>query len=393
MRRILFVDDEARILDGLRRMLRSVRKEWDMHFAESGAQALAMLEADGSFDVVVSDMRMPGMDGAELLTQVQERSPATVRILLSGHAELELAMRSSTCAHQFLAKPCDSDHLKQVVTRSYTLHERLRDVVGKLRSLPALPAAFTELTAAMQDEEVTIDAVADIVVKDTAIAAKVLQLVNSSFFGVARRVDSLRDAVSFLGLANLKTLVLTYGLVQELDPAKVAPGYDFEAEQAHALAVANLARRMLAEDRKLSEQAFLAGMLHDVGRLVLACNLPDLFERVERLQQTARVPAHDLERRALGITHADIGAYLLGIWGMPDTIVEVASLHNEPGAVGAGRSFDPLLAVHVADALLHEIADPDGPVLLETALLTELNLDGRLAEWRELAASTLANAA
>ena len=181
MKRILFVDDDANVVAGLRRTLRGLRREWDMHFAGSGEAALEVLQQSAPFDVVVSDMRMPGMDGAELLEAVQERFSSAVRIILSGHAELELAMRSATCAHQFLAKPCDSDRLKAVVTRSCALHDRLEDerlkaMVGKLQSLPALPASYTQLTVAMSDDDVTIEDVADIISGDPGIAAKVLQL-------------------------------------------------------------------------------------------------------------------------------------------------------------------------------------------------------------------------
>jgi HD-like signal output (HDOD) protein len=392
MRRILFVDDDTRVLDGLRRMLRGLRSEWDMHFADRGQEALDLLDgAEHPFDVVVTDMRMPGMDGATLLKHVQERHPGTVRLILSGYAELELSMRSATCAHQFLTKPCDSEAIKAVVTRSLGLHERLaderlRDLVGRLRSLPALPATFAALNAAMADEEVTIQDVADVVGGDSAITAKVLQLVNSSFFGAPRAVGALRDAVAYLGLANIRTLVLQYGLIHEFDASQAAPSFCIEEHQRHALEVANLARRMHSEDRKMSEQAFLAGVLHDIGRLILATNLPDLFERVERLSGVGRIPTSELERRAIGLSHGDVGAYLLGIWGMPDPIVEAALHHHEPHLLGAGAVFDAPAAVHVADALLEEVAAPGSPPRLHPEFLKQMGLEDRWSAWRELAA-------
>ncbi len=391
MKRILFVDDERRVLDGLKRMLRGLRKEWDMHFVESGAEALKILEQRSPFDVVVSDMRMPGMDGAELLNTVQERHPGAVRMILSGHAELELAMRSATCAHQFLTKPCDSEHIKAVVTRSFALHEnlqdpRLKDVVGQLHSLPALPRAYAALNAAMADEEVTIESVADIISEDPGIAAKVLQLVNSSFFGVVRRIDSLRHAISYLGLANLKSLVLNYGILEEFDSASAAPSFDIEKAQQHTLDVANLARRMHEGNKKLSEQAFLGGMLHDIGKLVIATNLPDLFERVSRLGRMSGIPTQELERRALGFNHGDVGAYLLGIWGMPDPIVETAQLHHRPSSVATG-ALDVLGSVHVADALVHEVEEPEAASRLDAELVGRLGLEEHLAEWRGFAAT------
>jgi putative nucleotidyltransferase with HDIG domain len=362
-----------------------------MHFVDRGSEALRILdEATSPFDIVVTDMRMPGMDGAELLKQIQEKHPGTVRLILSGHAEVELSMRSATCAHQFLTKPCDSDTIKAVVTRSFELHQRLasdqvKDAVGRLRSLPALPSTFAELNAAIADEEVTIQVIADIVAKDTGIAAKVLQLVNSSFFGMPRVVRSMRDAVSYLGLSNIRTLVLQYGLIAQFDEAEAAASFSIHEHQNHALEVANLARRMFGDDRASSEQAFLAGILHDVGRLVLATNMPELFERVARLGASGQIPTYELERRAIGVSHADIGAYLLGLWGMPDSIVSAALQHHTPCSYAASTAFDVVAAVHVADALLDEAADPDGPGRLDPELVKRLALDGRVAEWRPIA--------
>jgi len=390
-RRVLFVDDETRVLDGLRRMLRGLRNEWDMQFVDRGPEALRLLdESEPPYDVVVTDMRMPGMDGAELLKQVQERHPGTVRLILSGHAELELSMRSATCAHQFLTKPCDSETIKAVVMRSLALHEllesnRIKEIVGRLRSLPALPSTFAELNAAMTDEEVTIKDVADIVAKDSGIAAKVLQLVNSSFFGVPRAVNSLRDAVSYLGLGNIKTLVLQYELIRQFDEPAAAPTFRIEEHQRHALEVADLARRMHVDDRAASDQAFLAGILHDVGRLILATSLPELFERVARLAKTGHIPVHELERRAIGVTHAEIGAYLLGIWGMPDAIVEATLHHHTPLSMPAELGFGAVSSVYIADALLDEAEEPEGPSRLDPALIRRLGVESRLSEWRDLA--------
>jgi len=390
-KRILFVDDEKLVLDGLKRMLRVLRSEWDMTFVESAEEALRLLdESRYPFDVLVTDMRMPGMDGAQLLDRVQARHPGVVRLILSGHAELELSMRSATSAHQFLTKPCSSDKIKSVVTRSFELHrrlnsEQLRDVVGKLRTLPTLPSCYSELTRAMADEDVTIQDVADIVARDSAITAKVLQLVSSSFFGIPRTIDSLRDAVGYLGLRNIRALVLQYGIVNEFDPTTAAPGFRIEAHQRHSLEVADLARRMHAGSRTLSEQAFLAGILHDVGELVLATNMPELFERVQRLQSLGRVPAHELERRAIGVSHADVGAYLLGIWGMPDTIVDGALRHHTPSGLPEANDLDVAATVHVADALLDEAARPAGRTRLDAELVARLRLEDRLDEWRRLA--------
>lgn len=387
MKRVLFVDDDPQVLEGMRRALRRLRNEWDMHFATSAKDALDLLAAEEPFDVLVTDMCMPGMSGAELLGIAQAKAPGMVRVILSGRSEADQAMRMATCAHQFLTKPCDSERIRTVVGRSLHLHESLADeqlqaVVGQLRSLPSLPAIYVELAAAIADEEVTIARVAEIVERDAGIAAKLLQLVNSSFFGVPRSVDSLRDAISFLGLTTIKALVLQYGIVEEFDPSTAAPSFDIEDHQRRALAVGSLARRILSDDRRLSEGAFVAGILHDIGDLVLATNRPDLYERVRRLSKTGRIPPQELERRAIGVTHGEVGAYLLGLWGMPDPIVEAALLHHRPTAAVGEVAFDHLAAVHLADALLSE-ARGSGEAALDRELVAALGLGTHLPGWRE----------
>jgi CheY-like chemotaxis protein len=260
MRRVLFVDGDASVLDGMRRVLHKLRNEWEMHFVDGAVVALEMLDSAGPFDVIVSDMSMPGMNGADLLEVVRDRHPGVVRIILSGRTDADLALRMATCAHQFLTKPCDSDVLKAVVTRSIALHQRLRDerlkeFVGGMRTLPALPRTYLDLSAAMACEQVTIAEVASIVERDSAIAVKILQLVNSSFFGLQREVNTLRDAVSFLGLTTIKSLVLQYGVLEEFRPDQAAPSFDIQEHQRHSLDVAHLAREILSDDKRLSERA------------------------------------------------------------------------------------------------------------------------------------------
>lgn len=131
-KRILFVDDEPNILSGLKRMLRSMRKEFDLQFAGSGIEALDSMAVHES-DIVVSDMRMPGMDGAELLDIIQERYPSAVRIMFTGQADQESVLRTVGVVHQFLTKPCDSDLLRSVLLRAGTLHRFVSDtsICGK----------------------------------------------------------------------------------------------------------------------------------------------------------------------------------------------------------------------------------------------------------------------
>ncbi len=390
-KKVMFVDDEPRILDGLQRMLRRRRDEWDMTFVGGAEAALEAMERE-PVDVLVTDMRMPGMDGAALLARVQLRSPRTVRIVLSGHSETEAALRSVAVAHQFLAKPCDADVLSSVVERASALHELLGDesildVLGTVDTLPAVPRVYNQLVAALADDEVRVERIAQIVEQDVGISAKILQLVNSSFFGIAREITSIREATTYLGTNTIRDLTLGVEAFRMVEGARIPAGYSVEREQRHAFRCARIASR-LAPDKRAAEQAYLAALLHDIGKLVLAVELPERFARAQRAASEAGEPFHAAERRIGRATHAEIGACILGLWGMPYPIVEAVANHHVPARV-AHEGFAVLTAVHVADALAHELGGGAGAGLVDEDYLRSVGLEGRLEGWRELAAAEL----
>lgn len=390
MKRILFVDDEPNILDGLRRMLRSHRRVWDMDFVGSGEDALkAMSEAP--YDVVVADMRMPGMDGAALLKEVQERFPRTVRIVLSGHADLEATMRSVSVSHQFLTKPCEADVLEQVVERACSLETLLADpglqkTLGEVVQLPVLPRTYKALTTALAAPDVDLGELGQIVEQDPAISAKILQLVNSSFFGVRKEITSVRQATAYLGANTIRDLVLSFEVFQQFGEGRATSGFSIEREQGHALLTARIARR-IAGDKKVAEQAFLAAMLHDVGKLVLATRLPERLDDALAAGAGREIPFHSVEENLLGVSHAEIGAYLLGLWGMPYPVVEAVAHHHHPGRVSERPGFGALVATHVADYLAREQDGTNVDLLeVDTSLLETLGVADQLPDWRAIAA-------
>lgn len=397
MRRVLFVDDEARILEGLRRMLRPQRHEWDMAFAPGGEAALAMLEAS-PFDVIVSDMRMPGMDGATLLCRVRERFPQVVRIVLSGHTELSAALLVVPVAHQFLAKPCDAEMLRVAIERACHLNallcdESIRRTVTALGDLPSVPRTYEELVQAIADPEVSLPKVAKIIEQDVGISAKVLQLVNSAFFGVAHSMTNIQSAVSYLGINTLKNLVLSVEIFRAFKPQREFPGFSLEGLQHHSQLTAQIAGR-LPVPKHLTDVAVVAGMLHDVGKLILAWKLSEKFERKLGEAHVERCPVYHSEEREDGFSHAEIGAYLLGLWGLPYAVVECVALHHAPNRV-PHQNFDALTAVYMANLLAHELEESSHP---ETAIYNLVNYQEEFVtlgvgemvpQWRETAQKVL----
>ncbi|MEK7317213.1 MAG: response regulator, partial [Candidatus Eisenbacteria bacterium] len=360
--RILFVDDEQSMLDGLRDLLRRQRHAWDMVFAPGGEAAMEEVRR-APFDVVISDMRMPGMDGAALLEKMKAECPGAIRIVLSGHAEREAVIRSLPVAQQFLGKPCDGETLRTVIDRACKLRaflagDNIRVLVGSLERLPSLPSVYWDLTRALSNANSSTDEIAAVVEQDPAMSAKVLQLVNSAYFGLSHRIASIGQAVAYLGVELLKALLLTAHVFGAGEKLKTIPGFSLEHLQRDALFTGRLARQMLP-DPKLAEEAFTAGLLREVGVLALAGGQGEGFAAVlGRVRETGE-PVDLVEKEVLGANHAEIGAYLLGAWGLPLSIVEAVAYHHKP-SLSTSYSFDVLAAVHLAGVLADEHLGADG---------------------------------
>ncbi|MFO0746956.1 MAG: response regulator [Myxococcota bacterium] len=354
MKRVLFVDDEQAVLDGLANLLRKQRKVWEMEFACGPFVALELLE-QREFDVVVSDMRMPRMDGATLLRHVKEKQPAAVRVVLSGHSERDMVMRALAVAHQFVSKPCEADTLKSIIERTCALQATLtdpniRELAGSIDRLPPVPGLYLELSAAIDRESTSAKDIAAIAERDPAMCAKVLQLANSAFFGRARHLTSTAQAVSFLGVEVLRGLALSAGIFASAIELSDIGGFSLEDAQVHALQTALLARELAP--RELREEAFTAGLVHDIGKVVLAMGAPSRLEAALTRARQGNTFLHEAEMELFGTTHAEVGAYLLGMWGLPCSIVEAVAFHHR-------KSDLPELALiaQQADAKAHELYD------------------------------------
>ncbi len=355
--RVMFVDDEPLVLEAVERVLFSLNKDWEIAFSHGGPEALATLEA-GHLDVVVSDMRMPVMDGGELLRQMRDKSPSTVRIMLSGHTELEDALRALNVAHRFLSKPCDARQLVEAIESAVSLRSllddaKLQELVGGIDRFPPAPRIYAAVNQALLDPLVDAHAIAAILAQDPALTAKVLHLANSAFFRSVKPIGDIQTAVTRIGLSAVRTLVLASEVFDRHERSAAAATLQLRALHASLLA------GQIAEDRKDRSMIATAALLADVGKLL-----------------TGEDPDQRCTTDLNHVGHAEVGAYLLGLWGLPTPIVEAVAHHHAPSRIGSSQ-FDAVGVVHVAVALANGCE-------LDRSYLESCNVFRHLPHWRKL---------
>ncbi len=356
---VMFVDDERRVLSGIERVLMMNDNGWECRFANSGQEALLALE-ECPADVVVSDMRMPFMDGAELLGRVREQWPATVRIILSGHSDPDATLRMLDVAHQFVSKPCDNVVLLSAVQSAMGLRKLFQDpavveVVGNVSRLPAAPKLFTDLCQLIADPGSDTRQITDLLGSDPALAAKILQLANSAYFAGSNTIHDIGNAIARLGLDSVRLLVLASQMF-----ANGAGNSAIDGLQRRALLASRLAARIAGPAGPAPTAALLAHV---------AMTIPELREP----------PTCGTTTRCDTPMHAAVGAYLLGLWGLPMDIVDAVARHHNP-ARGTGPAFGPLGVVHVSTAL----ANGEQP---DVEYLQRVGMWGQWPKWHALCES------
>ncbi len=382
---LLFVDDETKVLNGLRRVLSSKRVEWHLLFASSAKEALNIL-AEADVDIVLSDMRMPGMDGIQLLSKVKAYFPDIMRVILSGTSDREAIFSSVGLTHQFLTKPCEPNFLISTISNLLTVRETLKDdalkeLVSKIDSLPSPPRLYQQLMAELSQGDISLARVGELVAKDSAMSAKILQLVNSSFFGLATHISSPELATSLLGLDTIKALVLQIHIFST--SKNVVDNFTLDNLWRHCLLTAEFSK-IIAKceglDKNKIESAYISGLLHDVGKIIMMSKLPTEFSKAESLSFKKQVPLFRTEGEVFGTTHATVGAYLLGLWGLPAEVVKITASHHTPD-ISKESAIGPLTAVHVADSLAH--ASELGVIfpMIDKEYLAALGASDRMATW------------
>ncbi|MEZ7197096.1 response regulator [Pseudodesulfovibrio karagichevae] len=386
--RLLFVDDETNVLAALRRMLRNKRDHWDMALVNSGQAALEAL-GKVRFDVIVSDIKMPGMDGAELLTRVKDAYPGTIRIALSGQVDLNEVIRSIRSVHQYISKPCSAEDLIARIEGALQSKEVLTDpkmlrLVTEIDALPVIPRIFQEIREELAKPEPSIDRIADSITQDVGLTAKILKLVNSPFFGLPAHIDSMHKAITMLGLETIKALILSTHLFTSYD-GHALPGLKLNMLWEHCFRVANIAR-LIAEcdkaDKNVIANCRMAGLLHDVGKLILINYFPERYGQVLQMTRENGGPVYRNEREVFGTSHAEMGAYLMGLWGMSHEVVHAIGYHHDhrptseyiPNVITAANSIDHHCVIFHKDYSRIRIRENIAPQLFqETRLHTWLD--------------------
>lgn len=352
---ILFVDDELNLLQGLQRSLRSKRNEWDMTFVSSPHEAISLMKRQ-CFDVVVTDMRMPEMDGADLLDEVKKICPRSVRIILSGQAETATIIKSIGSAHQYLSKPCDPELLQATINRASKLrrimgNHELEHFISQLQSIPSQAQAYDKVKEELASNTPSLEIIANTISEDIGMSTKVLQLTNSSFFGQKSEVTSAQNAVRILGIDLLRRLFeIENVFIRSKDNA--ISTLDLKRLHERGKSVANFAMRVATLEgvsRSAAVECSNTGLVCRIGCIVLA--LYALEHNMSNICFNEECQASvEVERKTFGTSHSEIGGYLLGLWGLPKQIVDAASRHHECTSIDDDE-FSILKALQIGECL------------------------------------------
>ena len=391
-KRVLIVDDEPQRLAGLSQELAQLCPDWEVSLLNSGNEGLEFL-ATHPCDVVISDMGMPAMDGAQFLNEVSRRHPAIIRFLMSETQDKQAMMQSAFGSFQCLPHPCAPEILRSAVTRAMALDrwggtDQMKRLITRIRTFPSIPSLYFEVLKELRSTDASVDRVGGIIAKDLAMCTKMLQVLNSAFYGLPRQITDPIEAVNLLGFEVVKSLVLCIQVFSQFDQIK--PNYfSIDKLWRHSTAVAQAARRIARfeeMDEADADETYTAGLLHDIGKLVLANNFGEQCLEAHKLAREQNTPLWNVEKQIFGVSHAEIGAYLIAHWGLPLVLAETAALHHCPLADEDPR-LGTLTAVHAANVLVYDAqADHDGAVVpsIDEAYLARLNLADRVQTWAVL---------
>jgi HD-like signal output (HDOD) protein/CheY-like chemotaxis protein len=362
MKKILIVDDEQNVLDGLSRMLFPMRKQLTILTANNGVEALKVL-AEEDISIILSDMRMPQMDGYELLAKARESYPGVFRILLTGQSDRDKIVSSLALTHKYLHKPCNSNELINSITKLLSLEKYIKDpglqrIFNNSGDIPLLPDVYWKLEKELSEDEVSSHKIAHLISTDPIIAAKILQYVNSTLFGLQVKILDLTQAVNFLGLELIKTLILYVKLFSYLKVEPETLEFLFKIA-SKSIIIAETAKSILQKNnipKAVVDEAYITALIKDIGVFFLA-QFKEYEEIIDKLK-TEQEPLSiaEMEHQIFNTNHCHVGAYLLGLWDFPESIISIVENHH--GFVkNAYNLTKPQAAVYFADAIYYNNND------------------------------------
>jgi len=390
-RRILFVGGDQTLCQEFQANCLGSESAWTVQHVTNEEEALALCHQQ-TLAAVVADVNLNGKSGTELLDAFMRRQPRALRIIISDLAEVESTMKCIGHAHHHVLKPCSALTLRHVLEQAFAQEtwlpsEPVQGLIAQMREVPSPIKAYTQMVEEMKSPACSLQKIAQLIEQDPAVTAKVLQLANSAVFGLELNVVHPAEAISYIGLETTKAVVLLAHTFSSFDHLRLAR-FSIEDLWRHSVEVGRMARRvteMESAGEEMAEKAFVAGLLHDIGKLLFAANHGGLFGKVLRIAREQRCNLWEAEAQVLpGVGHAELGATVLGIWGLPRAITEAVALHHVPWRQG-DHAFSPIAAVHVANILDHE-HHPDPSIILpsqiNTSYLKAMGLAGRVEDWR-----------
>ena len=376
--KILFIDDEEKVLEAIENQLFVKLDIWQTDFAGSGEDAIKMME-ETAYDVVVSDMRMPGMDGAAVLTYVRDNYPNAMRVVLSGHAIPEAAIAAIPYAHQYLAKPCKQETLIETIENTLKIRDTSDDPdvrlgISKVMDLPTHLGVYTELVSVLDCGNSDFEDIAAVIEKDPSLTMKVMFVANSALFATANPAESTYEAVQRLGGQALKMLVLAVEISGLIDDGEDAAAIE---RREHQERVTQIMGVLLYDHPRHQMSGAIAAILHDLGFMVYMNFITERYERAVLSRSDCKSRRVELEIEEFGISYAHLGALLLNLWRLPDAVTSaVKNQHskNKEDFVDAPVSVSLMLA-----DFLVEDTDVEDHLEDVLSLIPDLEVDA----WRE----------
>lgn len=384
--RLLFVGMESSWFQGVERDLARLEPNWNCQLIADTEQALLALQAEACPTLILSSA------SAGQLANVPQTSSLVRIVLCDGKDRGETARWNAAGAHP-LPLTTDAAGLAANVRRIARVQEwvagdGMKKLLAQCRKLPAMPRLYSQVTAELSSPNGSIEAVAQHIAQDPVMTAKLLQVVNSAFFALGREITHPTEAVMFLGAERTRSLILLAGVFTQYESVN-CPGFSAEQIWNHSLQVGNLARTVaMAETRnaKFAEAAFTAGLVHDMGKLILAANVPAMCVAIEQIHTLKKVTQREAELQVLGTTHAELAAGLMGTWALPLPVLEAVACHHVPTR-SADKGFSLLTAVHAANVFADEAGCGTGgsalPERFDHAYLDQIGMGDRRNDWRK----------